>query len=384
MEKCAIILGSATPALESFHNVNIGKYKLLKLDKRIPGAKLPKVSILDMRYVPWKGFMISSILYDKMESALKNKEQVILFLNKRGSASVVLCKSCGFTAKCKRCDLTLTYHQSKGKFLCHYCGYNINEFKKCSNCEKELEFIGMGTQKLEQEIFNLFPDYKIERLDTDSVTKKGECQRILDDFKENKINILIGTQMVAKGLDFPNVTLIGVIASDSSLNIPDFRAQERTYQLLTQVSGRSGRGQKQGEVVIQCFNPDHYSIQTSAKGSYNDFFIKEMDTRKILQYPPFSRIIELIIKGKNEKNVRIIANNIYNILLSYIGKKWNVDLLGPSPMPISFINNNHRWHLLLKSNNHSIMNQIVSKVIETNKTQKGVGVFVNVDPISMM
>ncbi|MBU0650822.1 primosomal protein N', partial [bacterium] len=384
MNNAKVILGSATPSLESSFNATTGKYELLELKDRVDGAKMPEISVIDMRYSPWKGFMISRVLFDKILNCLNRKEQVILFLNRRGSASMALCKSCGHVVKCQRCDLSLTHHKNKKKMLCHYCGYTIPESKICPKCGKEMEYLGLGTQKIEEEITGIFPKARIQRFDADSVSKKGSTEKILESFKQGKIDILVGTQMLAKGLDFHNVTLIGIISSDLSLNIPDFRSQERTYQLLTQVSGRAGRGSKKGEVIIQTFNPENEIITFSAKSDYSKFYKNETNHRKILAYPPYSKMIEIILKGIFEKNVTTIAQNIYNIMKKQIGASADIQLLGPSPMPISYINKQYRWHILLKSSNMKKMNLICKNILENYKFKSGVTVFVNVDPVNMI
>jgi primosomal protein N' (replication factor Y) (superfamily II helicase) len=384
LENAKVILGSATPSLESFYNVSKGKYKKLELTDRVLGAELPEVSVIDMKYSPRVSYTISRVLFDNIINCLDKKEQIILFLNRRGSASLVLCKGCGYTVKCNRCDLSLTYHKKTNKLLCHYCGYKTDEIHKCPTCGKEVVYVGMGTQKLEQEINKLFPRAKIARLDSDSISKKGECERIFEEFENKKIDILVGTQILTKGLDFHNITLIGVISSDITLNIPDFRSQERTYQLLTQVSGRSGRGEKPGKVIIQSFNTEHYSIVCSARGSYNDFFEQELESRQILGYPPYSKMIEIILKGRNEKNVSNIAGNIYNKLKRYSLSNKNIGILGPSPMPIAYINKQHRWHILLKSKNYKIINQISRNILDSYKMKSGVNIFINVDPVNMI
>ena len=383
IEECKIILGSATPSLESLFNVEKKKYELLELPERITGSKMPKISIIDMRYSPWKSFMFSRVLYDKVLNCLNRKEQVILFLNKRGSSSVVLCKSCGHVFTCKRCDLSLVYHKDKNALLCHYCGYSVPFGSSCVKCKGVLEFIGMGTQKLEENIKDIFKGATVERLDTDAIGKKGTCEKFLEDFKNNKIDILIGTQMVAKGLDFHNVTLVGVISTDLMLNLPDFRSHERAFQLITQVAGRSGRGAKAGEVVVQCFNPENYSIQYAAQLKSLEFYKRELEERKRLSYPPYTKMIEIILKGTNEKNVNVMANNIYNKIRTYI-KNNDIVILGPSPMPISYINKFYRWHLLLKAVNQTKINHIAKEVAMTYNNKNGVKIFINVDPVNMI
>ncbi|MBI5417908.1 primosomal protein N', partial [Candidatus Poribacteria bacterium] len=297
-----VILGTATPSLESYYNAKIGKYKLISLDKRAKANELPVVEIINMRDEIEKGNLepFSKKLINNIKDCLLRKEQVILFQNRRGFSSFVLCRKCGYTLKCKNCDVTLTYYQSTEKLCCHYCGYTEHISKVCPSCSSEyLRYFGIGTEQVEDLMKKAFPDAVIERLDLQTIIKKGQLEKVLDDFKNHKIDILIGTQIIAKGHDFPNVTLVGIIFADITLNLPDFRSAERTFQLLTQVAGRAGRDCKPGKVVIQTYEPEHYSIRLASLHDYKNFYEKEIKYRKALFYPPFTRIISILFKCKD-------------------------------------------------------------------------------------
>ena len=288
-----LVLGSATPDMNTFYKAQKGEYKLLTLSKRANNSNLPKAYIVDLREELANGnkSMISRKLKTEIEENLKNKKQTILYLNRRGFSTFVMCRDCGYVVKCKRCDISLTYHKYQHKLKCHYCGYEVDEVKVCPECKSEnIKYFGAGTQKLEDEIKELFPNASTIRMDIDTVSKKNSHEEILNKFKNENIDILIGTQMVVKGHHFPNVTLVGVIAADGSLNIGDFRASEKTFQILTQVAGRAGREKDEGRVIIQTYNPDNYAIEFAKKQDYNLFYNTEIDIRKQLKYPPFCDI----------------------------------------------------------------------------------------------
>ena len=318
-----------------------GVFKLLELPNRINGKSLPKVEIVDMNKSLGKsrGYFSPSLI-ESISNCLEKKEQVILLLNRRGYASFVSCKNCGYTFKCPNCDITLTYHKSSNTLRCHYCGHGEKVYLNCPECgEKSLNNLGVGTQKIEEELSKIFPNNKIVRMDYDTTSKKGMHEKIIEDFKNHEYDILLGTQMVAKGLDFPNVTLVGVINADTSLNIPDFRSSENTFSLLDQVAGRSGRSEKEGKVIIQTFNPDHYAIKLVKDHDYISFYNMEMQIRRKLKYPPFYYLCNIRISGKDtnylaneaEKIKRSLERNLdstiiyrYNILLKY---KYDNDLI---------------------------------------------------------
>ena len=385
-----LLLGSATPDVNTFHNTETGKIKLLKLTKRANNSNLPSVEIVDLREELAKGnkSMISERLKNYIEENIKNKRQTILFLNRRGFSTFVMCRDCGFTAKCKNCNITLTYHKNRNKLKCHYCGFETNNITTCPVCKsKNIKYFGAGTQKLEEEIKKIFPEVTTIRMDVDTVTKKNSHEQILEKFKNENIDILIGTQMVVKGHHFPNVTLVGVIAADSSLNIEDYRAGERTFQILTQVAGRAGRENLPGKVVVQTYNKDNYSIEYAKKQNYDLFYRSEIIMRKTLNYPPFCDIIQFSINAKTETDVIKVSKYIYaELKKEFESIKNNVIIYEPVPAPIDRIKNKYRWRILLKCRfNNNIINMI-NNIIEEyyKKNYKNVRLIVDVNPNNMM
>ena len=346
-----LVLGSATPDMCTYYNAINKNIKLLELTKRANNSNLPDVEVVDLRKELANGnkTMISVSLYKEIEENIKNKRQTILFLNRRGYSTFVMCRDCGYTVKCKNCNITMTYHMRKNKMKCHYCGYETNVLKKCPECNSQnIRYFGTGTQKLETQINKMFPEAKTIRMDIDTVTKKNSHEDILNKFKNENIDILIGTQMVVKGHHFPNVTLVGVIAADSSLNIDDYRANERTFQIITQVAGRAGRENLPGKVIIQTYNPDSFSIDYASKQDYKLFYSTEILLRKQLKYPPFCDIIIIGITALDENIVQKASNYIYNVL-----KKTNIEnlqIFKPLPAPIDKIKNRYRWRLICKGN----------------------------------
>ena len=329
--------------------------------------------------------MFSEILQEKIRENIVNKKQTILFLNRRGYSTFIMCRDCGYTAKCKNCNITLTYHLKENKLKCHYCGYEQNVVTVCPDCKsKNIRYFGTGTQKLEAEVNKLFPDASIIRMDVDTVTKKNSHEEILNKFKNENIDILIGTQMVVKGHHFPNVTLVGVIAADSSLNIDDYRANERTFQILTQVSGRAGRGEDKGSVIVQTYNPDNFSIECAKVQNYKKFYNTEIALRKQLRYPPFCDIILIGISGKNKSEVETVSKKIYNGLnLGKAKTELEMNILKPVPSPIDRIKNKIRWRVIVKCKLNdkiiSLLNKSV-KNVESDKTR----IIVDINPNSML
>jgi len=362
-----VILGSATPTLESFARGLKGVYKLLVLKTRVNNRSLPKVEIVDMMKAKKKTKFFSEILINKMNKVLSMGEQVILFLNKRGYSSTVLCEGCGKTFVCKNCDITLTYHKTNEMLRCHYCGYAECKPNICPSCGGEISSSGSGTEQVEEELKELFKDYKTVRMDFDTTSKKGSHEKIINDFKDNKYQILIGTQMIAKGLDFSNVTLVGVIQADNSLNIPDFRSSETTFSLLNQVAGRSGRGDKEGSVIIQTYNPEHYSILYAKENNYEGFFNEEMKNRKLLNYPPYYYLVLIRIKGKDYNTLSSEVNKIKEYLKSNL----KLDILGPSLANPFRVNGIYRFNMIIKykklDNLYNILNELINHYINNNK-----------------
>ncbi|SCT74041.1 primosomal protein [Staphylococcus xylosus] len=347
--QCPLILGSATPSLETYARAEKGVYELLSLPNRVNQQALPEIEIVDMRTELSSGnrSMFSEQLRKAIQQRLDKKEQIVLFLNRRGYASFMLCRDCGHVPQCPNCDISLTYHKSTDQLKCHYCGHQEVPPNKCPSCESEhIRQVGTGTQRVEELLQEAFQEARIIRMDVDTTSRKGAHEKLLDDFGAGKGDILLGTQMIAKGLDFPNITLVGVLNADTMLNLPDFRASERTYQLLTQVSGRAGRHEKEGEVIIQTYNPEHYAIKDVQANDYTAFFNKEMNYRKMGKYPPYFFLINFTIAHKEMKKVMEASKHIHKILLQHLTDKALV--LGPSPAALSRINNEYRFQILVK------------------------------------
>ncbi len=346
---CPIILGSATPSIESYTRAKIGIYNLLELKNRI-NKSMPKVDIVDMRNSIKKGYKIlSKELIDEINDRLDKDEQVILLLNRRGYSTTITCKECGETIKCPNCDIPLTYHKNGNKLNCHYCNYTTYKPKNCTSCNSEnIVDFGMGTEKLEEEINSIFDKAKTIRMDIDTTRRKGSHERIINDFRNKKYNILIGTQMIAKGLDFEDVTLVGVVNGDATLNIPDFRSGERTYCLLNQVAGRSGRTKLDGKVIIQCFNTEHYSIKYASTHDYLNFYKEDMNIRKKLNYPPYYNLCLVKLVSTDYSLLNNEANKIKNYLVKNIN---NVSILGPSLSQMPKIYNKYYMQIILKYKN---------------------------------
>ncbi len=392
-EKIPLVLGSATPDIKSYYKADNNQMELLTLTKRANKSSLPEVEIVDLRNELINGnkSMLSIKLQEMIENNLKNKKQTILFLNRRGHSTFIMCRDCGYTAKCKNCNITLTYHSKDRKLKCHYCGYETKEINVCPECHsKNIRYFGAGTQKLELEIKKIFPEATTIRMDIDTVSKKNSHEDILNTFKNEKIDILIGTQMVVKGHHFPDVTLVGVIAADSSLNIDDYRASERTFQILTQVEGRSGRGNEKGNVIVQTYNPDNFSIECAKEQDYLKFYETEIELRKQLRYPPFCDIILIGINGNTNKEVENISGKIYEYLQKMI-KKYEVDMqiFKPVPAPIDKIKNKTRWRIIIKC---KLNNQIIDALYDTycqtnayiNKYSKTTKVIFDINPTNMI
>ena len=380
--KCPVVLGSATPSLETMARAKKGVFKLLELPNRVNGKSLPKVSIIDMNDRKRNKGNFSLELLNSIRDRLDKNEQIILLLNRRGYSNFVTCKNCGFTFKCPNCDITLTYHKSSNTLRCHYCGYGEKVYKKCPECKEEsLSNLGVGTQKIEEELSKLFPISRILRMDYDTTSRKGMHEEMIEDFKSHKYDILLGTQMVAKGLDFSLVTLVGVINADTSLNIPDFRSSENTFSLLSQVAGRSGRSEKTGEVIIQTFNPDHYAISLVKTHNYLGFYEKEMSIRKMLKYPPYYYLCNIKISGKDADYIYAEALKIKRSLDRNIP---NDIILGPSNSSIFRVNNIFRYNIIIKYKNDMNLYEILNKIIEHYKTNIKIKIDIDFNPIQVL
>lgn len=401
IENALVILGSATPSLESYHLAKANEITLIELKSRVNKQPLPKVEIVDMRHelvVKHNRSMFSEKLTKAIKQTLENKQQVILFINRRGFANFVFCRTCGFAMECKNCKISLVYHANYKVLRCHYCGYAINLPNVCPKCNKNtIKLFGSGTQRIESETKKLFPDARIARLDSDSTTNKEKLEEILNNFGLHKIDILIGTQMVAKGLDFPNVGLVGILAADSILKLPDFRSAERTFSLIAQVSGRSGRGNVVGRVVLQTYAPHHHSIKYAINENYSQFYNEEIINRAESCFPPIWNLILIEFQGSDLLKVQSSANLFYDKLVysaEHSNKSSVSDLiyanfskeniLGPAPAPISVINNQHRYQILLRGKNRNFLISVLKNVLKDYQPLSQVKMIIDVDPYFTM
>ncbi len=343
-----VVLGSATPTLESKARADKGVYKLLKLSNRVGNAKLPIIHVIDMEgEMKKRNLIFSEFLQNKIREKLIRKEQVILLLNRRGFSTFITCSNCGYTYKCPSCDITLTFHKSTNNLICHYCGYQKKKDEVCPEChEASLNYYGLGTEKLEEKIKEMYPDARVVRMDQDTTRNKGSHEKIIGEFKEYKYDILLGTQMISKGLDFPKVTLVGVINADASLNIPDYRSSEVTYSLLSQVAGRAGRSEMPGEVIIQTFNPDNYVIECVKSNNYDKFYLQEMNFRKKLRYPPYYYLVGIKVIGKVYEKTIEDARKVKKYLDDNLNKETIV--LGPTTASVFRFNNEYRMQIIIK------------------------------------
>ncbi|MBN2001421.1 primosomal protein N', partial [candidate division KSB1 bacterium] len=394
LDNALVVLGSATPAVETFFNAWIKKYHILSLPKRIDDIPMPEIKIIDMRKEPRiigrkEPIIFSRTLREKIDEKLALGEQIILLQNRRGFATFLKCKDCGYLAKCKDCDITLTFHLKNHLLKCHYCGHVERAPLFCPQCQGvEIFYKGIGTQRVEEELHELFPGVSAVRMDLDTTRGRLAHDKILSKFGRGEYRILLGTQMVAKGLDFPNVTLVGVISADTELLFPDFRAGERAFQILTQVSGRAGRKEKQGEVVIQTYSPDHYSLYYTRTHDYDNFFKVEIMDRKELNYPPFSRIINIVFKGPDQENVQRVTEKFHSLIDLNAG----FEVKGPAPATLSKIQGNFRWQILfmsLKSRDTGAksMKDNIRRALQEFKVRRwarDVTYTIDVDPVSIL
>ena len=386
-EKIPIVLGSATPDITTYYKAEKGEITKLTLTKRANNSNLPQIEIIDLKQELANGnhSMLSFELYNSIEENLKNHYQTILFLNRRGYSTFIMCRDCGYTVKCKNCNISMTYHSFEKKLKCHYCGYEENLVTICPECgSKKIRYFGTGTQKLEDEIHKQFPNATTIRMDVDTVTKKNSHEEILNKFKNDNIDILIGTQMVVKGHHFPKVTLVGVIAADSSLNMDDYRANEKTFQILVQVAGRAGRENLSGKVVIQSYNPENFSIQTAKKQNYQEFYETEITLRKQLKYPPFCDIIVIGFNSLKEEKIIETSQKVYDLLKEKVPENYIISK--PAPSPIDKIQNRYRWRIIIKGNMDWNLNEILNKCLATiyEKNDKSVNISIDVNPNNMI
>lgn len=383
-ENAMLILGSATPSVESYYKAAKGEYALVKLTKRVFGRPLPKMEIIDMKSELKAGnrHIFSRKLLAGIKATLDADKQVILFLNRRGHSTFVLCRDCGFVLKCRYCDISMTYHFNEKSAKCHYCGYTVKAPDLCPQCSGEnIRYFGAGTEKVEQEVRKFFPDSRTLRIDSDSTSKKGSMEKMLLAFKKGAAQILIGTQAVAKGLDFPNVALVGIVSADTALNIPDFRCGERTFQLITQVAGRAGRGDIPGRVYVQTYAPESFAIKAACNLNITGFYQEELKIRHKALYPPFCHMLNIRFKGRHEEEVRKEAERVKTILNEKHDRE--IIIYGPVPAPKSRIKENYRYNILLKSKQVQILTEICNEMRKIN-TNSSVDMAWDMDPQDLL
>ncbi|MGD0652316.1 MAG: primosomal protein N' [Verrucomicrobiia bacterium] len=388
LERAVVVLGSATPSLESFYNARRGRYALATLSRRVDHKKMPLMRIVDMRQeaILAKGlYVLSHRLRDAIHARLEKSEQVILFLNRRGYATHLFCPKCGYVASCPNCSITLTYHRKAEQLLCHLCGHVAGVPKVCPNPEcrdPAIRYSGMGTEKVEAAIQKAFPKARVQRMDSDMMTRKTLYREILGAFRVGKIDILVGTQMIAKGLHFPNVTLVGIIYADMALHLPDFRAGERTFQLLVQVAGRAGRGDVEGEVIVQSFTPYHGAVQYARQHDYLGFYEQEIEFRQQLRYPPITRLVCITVRGRSEDKAKFVAE----ALARDLKKQAAPDVLmgGPTPAPLAKIQNQYRFQIILRGEQIVRLTEAVGRVASSTKLPDDVNMTIDVDPVSLL
>ncbi|MCX5832728.1 MAG: primosomal protein N' [Deltaproteobacteria bacterium] len=397
LSAAAVVLGSATPAVQTYFNARKKKYHYLALPERIESRALPVVKIVDMRTVRDEKAevpILAPTLREAIAHTLTEKKQALLFLNRRGFDTVVLCPDCGYVFKCLNCELTLTHHAALGILKCHCCDYAI-KFRPsigvvttlCPSCGgRRIRSFGLGTEKLEEEVKRIFPDARIARMDSDTTTRRGDTERILRSLARQEVDILVGTQMITKGHDFPQITLVGVVAADLSLNVPDFRAGERTFQILTQVAGRGGRGDTPGLVIVQTFNPEHYAVRRAQNHDYHGFYEEEIKLRRNLVYPPYARLVNLhfssLRKDQGRVGVAMIGKLARSLALTdKMDKK--IEILGPAEAPVAKLRGRYRWQLLLKGDDIRAQVSIID-AIRAEAVKQGLEVKVDVDPMNFM
>ena len=387
LEKTVVVLGSATPCMESYANALSGKYSLLKLPKRVDDISMPRVNLVNMcgeiRYdhgIPH----FSSILKEAISLRLEQSQQVILFLNRRGYATQMQCPQCGYVAYCPHCSVSLTYHRCEQLLKCHICGYETRAMKLCPECQDpQIRYSGVGTERVEDTLCKLFPQARVARMDSDTLKRKNDYRRILDDFRNGKIDILLGTQMIAKGLHFPRVTLVGIINADISLHRPDFRAGERTFQLITQVAGRAGRGNEEGEVIVQTFTPWAPAILYAQHHDYENFYAEELISRRELQYPPIDRIALLTLRGREEALVEKTACDLRTNMKGYLAELPGLIIKGPAPAPLEKVGDFFRYHIMIQTQRMLPLSDRLFQLQSEFKIPEGIRLSIDIDPLNL-
>lgn len=382
-----VVLGSATPAMETRYNAERGKYQRLVLPDRIAQRPMPVVEVVDLRqeYLETKkNALFSRRLVEAVQGRLEAGEQAMLLMNRRGFSSFVACRSCGYRVECVNCSVTLTYHRRDRRLLCHYCGYAEKVPERCVKCDSEhVQFIGSGSEKIEEELRECFPSARVARMDRDTIHSKGDYEQILNGFREGSYDILVGTQMIAKGHDIPNVTLVGIVNADIGLGMPDFRAAERTFQLLTQAAGRAGRGGLPGNVILQTINPEHYAVRFSAAQDYELFYTKELQFRKVMKYPPFASLANVVFRSENQEEALRMSGEIGDMLKE---EKEGIRILGPAEAPVPRVNKEFRYQMLIKAGQRKKLAEVLERV-RARAVERGwpaTGVVVDVDPLNLL
>ncbi len=389
-EGAVVVLGSATPSMESYHHARSGKYRMLELKLRADNAKMPIVRVVDMRTEARKQKgppVFSHPLHEAILQRLERKEQVMLFLNRRGYSTSLQCPLCGYVAGCPNCSVALTYHRQRQKLCCHVCGHEEAAPKQCPDekCRNPgIRYSGLGTERLEESLVKQFPHARLARMDSDTLKKKSDYRRVLTDFRTGKVDILIGTQMIAKGLHFPNVTLVGIIYADLGLHLPDFRAGERTFQLLTQVAGRAGRGDIEGEVFVQAFTPFHPAIQYARRHDYIGFYEQEIEFREALKYPPFARVALVTLRGRNEEKVQFMADHVRKELEKFMGTIRDLIVAGPGPAPLAKAESFYRYQIMLRTRAMSRLASLLDPWASQLELPDDIRLTLDVDPVDLM
>ncbi|MFQ3619683.1 MAG: primosomal protein N' [Spirochaetales bacterium] len=380
ISKARLVMGSATPSVEAYYLMQTGEIQGIRLLKRLAGGRLPEVEIVDLS---GKEGIFSARLQEEILATHKTGKQTILFLNRRGFSYSFHCNTCGFEMKCRHCSVNLTFHKHRNRMICHYCGYSIRPMDICPACGSlDVGYYGAGTEKIEEEAKRIFPELRIARVDTDAVERKGTLERILSEFRRGNIDLLLGTQMVAKGLNFPGVRLVGIVLADTGLHLPDFRAAERTFSLIVQVSGRAGRFAADGKVIVQTFVPNHMAVQCASRLAMDEFYQQEIEARKALQFPPFTRLIRLVFRSRSSEQA-LEGATTFSISLRQ-GIQTEGEVLGPAECPIGVIAGNYRYQILIRTKAFAVVHSVIKKTLTQYKPCRGVYLEVDLDPVSLL
>ena len=379
----SLVMGSATPSLEAWHSMQTGVMKRYRLSRRLSGGAVPDISLIDMKKY---NTSISKPLENAIRETASQGRQTILFLNRRGFSYFFHCRSCGYESRCRQCSVSLTYHRSRNRLVCHYCGYSEQPKTVCPECGSlDVGYSGFGTEMIEEDLKRLFPDLKAERVDTDSVRQKGRLKDVLERFREGKIDILLGTQMVAKGLNFPGVKLVGIVLADTGLHLPDFRAYERTFNLIVQVSGRAGRFIPDGRVMIQTYKPENEAVSMAAQGMISEFYSRELEIRRALGYPPFGRLFRIVFRGKDMEKTESAASDFASRFdISSLPEEGGTEVLGPAECPVSMISGNFRCHLIIRTGDFRNVHSLLKGALAQYRLPSGVYLEADVDPVSLL